>query len=250
VRRLLLLECIKQPRPASQVDMSSSPAAAAAAEGLGLFNPKLKHAWQQQQLLDLQQIALASPGSSSSSSSSSADGEVVCDGLSEWGQQWHPRLLDALLWEMHHADLGWLLIKEIEEQLQLDSNTPESVASCTTCNAADMTAAAGKASSSSSSSSRLTSDFVEPLDQQVPSKLPTKHQGDGSDLKNSSRDPGKHTHGSSSSSSSTVDGEAAARQYVRSCMGMLSRAALSSWMVSWYSCMEEAGGSYSSSSMR
>jgi hypothetical protein len=37
---------------------------------------------------------------------------------------------------------------------------------------------------------------------------------------------------------------------VGSCMGLLSRAALSSWVLIWHSCMAERGADYGNSSKR
>jgi hypothetical protein len=243
VRRLLLLECTKL--PACQPDTSS---AAAATAGLNLFHPKLKHVWQQQQLLDLQQIALTCPGSSSS---------YACGSLTEWQEQWHPLLLNVLLWEVRDAGLNSVLLTELEQQLQMDSNA---TGCCTTqhrSSAAGSPLAADAADTAvfrSGSSSRLTNDFVESPDQQEVqlSKQHSKHgesrSSKNSKISSSSREHHKQT--SASSSSSTAVSEDAAHAYVQSCMGLLSRAALSSWVVSWHSCMAEGGGDYGNSSKR
>jgi hypothetical protein len=37
---------------------------------------------------------------------------------------------------------------------------------------------------------------------------------------------------------------------VGSCMGLLCRAALSSWVLTWHACLEAAGGDYGSCSVR
>jgi hypothetical protein len=244
VRRLLLLECTKQ--RATQPD---TPSPAAAAAGSNVFHPKLQRAWQQQQLLDLQQIALTCPGSSSSSN--------ACDGLHEWGQKWHPQLLNVLLWQVHNTGLGGVLLTELEKQLN-SSATGCCTAQHSSSAAGSPLAAAAAADTAAfrtggSSSSRLTNDFVEFPDQQdvlssnQHSKLSASSSGKNS-KNSSSREHHKQPHGSSTAARGVASH--AAHAYVRSCMGLLSRAALSSWVLSWHTYMAEGGGDYCNSSKR
>lgn len=162
VRRLLLLECVKHPR-------------SACSSGSRLLSPRLKPAWQQQQLLDLQHITLAGPGASG------PDGQAVrTSGWPEgWQQGWHPALSSLLL--------------------------------CSTV-------LAGR---EGQPSGELVVALLAQLGRQV---------------------------GCTGFGGQEVDDELA--KYAASCTGLLCRAALCAWVLTWHAAMEEAGGDYGSAQAR
>jgi hypothetical protein len=244
-RRLLLLECTKQP----PLQPGTFPAAAAAVAGSGLLHPRLKPAWQQQQLLCLQEATLMCPGSSSGSGSSS--GEAGSN--DSWLQRWHPELLNVLLWEFDHAGLGSSVLSAVSQQATAAAAAMQAPRKTESPAAAAANSAEQPAGTYSSNSGSTANDFKADPDQQLSGNC-TSSKG----AKNTDHKPHRHFVADNSSSTNSsggniCSGDAAAQAaaaYVQGCMGMLCRAALGSWVLSWHSYMEAAGGEYGSCSKR